>query len=434
MNLKKILLSSVAAVALTSVAAFADSTSSGTAIVGAAVLDTAVAADQTGDYLVFPVYYANTAGWSTNLKVVNTNSTNAVVAKVVIREFMSSAEKLDFPIYLTPGDVWEGTLVNVGGTVYIQSTDDSMMAADGTPASATNPVNQALYAADTLQDNTKGYVEVFGIAEINATSVTPAWVVNTPLAKTALVAKYKAELNGNSTVAAWRGVNNDSIYGQEVISAANANGNLAMTLMATAFENVTGPTANTNTIIGQDTTIINSSNKYVTTTNVIADIENALQKSSVYATYYDASATAAAETSLLLTQPMKKYRYALSHPTLASVIGYTAAATIVGPTSYSFVYGPLARNQLENSLISSNDYSGGVATTYSCNYEVCQISVNSFVGAYTKGYVDFSLKQPTRSSMPVIPAVMTAKAVGTTNVTNIITPAFRSSVLPNLLP
>jgi hypothetical protein len=414
MNLKKILLSSVAAVALTSVAALA-------ADDGGVVR---VAQDQTGDYLVFPAYYANTSGWSTNLKVVNTNTTHAVVAKVVIREHMSSAEKLDFPIYLTPGDVWEANLVNVGGTVYVQSTDDSMFN-NGTPASDVNPVNQALFAAATNQDNTKGYVEVFGFASIDGGDVVNGWTQGNPLSKTALYTAFNTNLNGATAgVGDWVEVDNNSLYGQEVISAANSNGNLAMTLMATAFENVTGTGANDAVVVATESDIITNTTQ-ASAAVIIDEIEDALQKSDVYVTYYDASSTAAAETALLLTQPMKKYRFADSGLTL-SAIGYApAGADLASPTLHTLTYTPLARNQTENSLISTTYYSGGSATTYTCNYEICQISVNSFVGSFTKGYVDFSLDQGAINSMPVIPAVMTAKSVGGTNVTNIIYPAYK---------
>lgn len=418
MNLKKILLSSVAAVALTSVAAMAAG--------GAAV---EVAQDQTGDYLVFPAYYANTSGWSTNLKVVNTNTTHAVVAKVVIREYMSSAEKLDFPIYLTPGDVWEGTLKNVDGKVYISSTDDSMFN-NGAPASDVNPVNQVLFDAAANQDNTKGYVEVFGLGAISASAVdgVTGWSVGTPLDKVKLRADFNAHLNGNTSATDWLAVDNNSLYGQEVISAANANGNLAMTLMATAFENVTGTTANTNVVIALDSTLVTNTVLATTEQALIQDIEAALQKSNVYVTYYDASATQAAETALLMTQPMKKYRYTNSAITL-NQIGYAGtAADAAIPTLYTFAYAPTARNQTEVSLVNSVDYSGGTPTTYTCNTEICQISVNSFVGSFNKGYVDFNLAQtsPTvTATMPVIPVVMTAKSVGSTNVTNIIYPAYK---------
>jgi hypothetical protein len=73
MSFKKAIVSSVAAAAL------ATSAFAGTGT-------TVVAADQTGDYLLFPAYYANSSGWKTDLRVVNTNTTRSVVAKVVIRD------------------------------------------------------------------------------------------------------------------------------------------------------------------------------------------------------------------------------------------------------------------------------------------------------------------------------------------------------------
>jgi len=273
MNLKKILLSSVAAVALTSVAALA-ADDGGVA---------RVAQDQTGDSLVFPAYYANSAGWETNLKVVNTNTTHAVVAKVVIREYKSSAEKLDFPIYLTPGDVWEGTLKNVNGKVYISSTDDSMFN-NGAPASDVNPVNQVLFdAVADVQDNTKGYVEVFGFAAVAPNSITgiSGWTQGNPVDKAKFYTFYNAaQTAGSIPGAVWSAVDNDALYGQEVISQASTD--LAMTLMATAFENVTGATANGQAVVQDSTLTTNTVQNEVT---LIPEMEAALQKSDVYVTY-----------------------------------------------------------------------------------------------------------------------------------------------------
>lgn len=62
----------------------------------------------TGDFLIAPAYFIGN-GMTTDLRVINTSSTQSVVAKVIFRHPVTSAEILDFLIYLSPSDVWTGT-------------------------------------------------------------------------------------------------------------------------------------------------------------------------------------------------------------------------------------------------------------------------------------------------------------------------------------
>ena len=76
----------------------------------AGVADTVrISTDGTGDLLIAPAYFIG-GGMSTDLKVINTDQKKSVVAKVVFHHPSTSAEILDFLIYLTPGDVWTGTV------------------------------------------------------------------------------------------------------------------------------------------------------------------------------------------------------------------------------------------------------------------------------------------------------------------------------------
>jgi len=68
-----------------------------------------VSTDGVGDFLVAPAYFIG-GGMTTDLKVINTSLTQSVVAKVVFHHPTTSAEILDFLIYLTPGDVWKATV------------------------------------------------------------------------------------------------------------------------------------------------------------------------------------------------------------------------------------------------------------------------------------------------------------------------------------
>lgn len=400
MSLRKKIVSSAAALALM-----------GTALVAAPNATTKIATDGTGDYLVFPVYAADQNGnWKTNIKVVNTNTTHAVVAKVVIREAINSVEKLDFPIFLSPGDVWEATLTDEGGTVYLSTTDDSMVV-NGVPASTT-PVHTPLFSPVAPQNNHYGYIEVYGIAAIQGTKVVPGWKVNTPLDKVKLYNKYITDLNGNTNKTDWDAVDADSIYGQEVLFASNTNGNLAMTLPAYAFEGVVGNQPNTVRTIGQNTVfsqMIASGSATTVATNII----NLLAKQDIYATFYDNGKGGAAESKLVLTQPLK-----------LPVYGYD--------NTYCFTYQTVARDQEENANVKSNFYSGGQPQVLKVCPESAWLDVET--ASYTQGYTDYKItsnyldakNKDTGDIVPIIPVLMSAKNVNGQNITNIIYPAYKA--------
>jgi len=132
-----------------------------------------------GQALIGPVYYAEGA-YKTDIVVVNTRTDAAVKAKVVLRSHKDSVEVLDFIIYLSPADVWRGTVSSTGtaGEAQITSTDDSMRTGDdangsgGSSASTTTPIVQTLNTASTgniySSDDTNdwGHVDVLGVYAI----------------------------------------------------------------------------------------------------------------------------------------------------------------------------------------------------------------------------------------------------------------------------
>ena len=166
MSLKKWIVSGAAALALI-----------GTAATAASIH---VESDGTGDYLLTPVYYA-VSNWSTELKVVNTNTTKAVVAKVVVREGRECNEIVDFVIYLTPGDVWTGTIYDDNGIVKVKSDDDSFIIG-GKIGSEVAPVG-IHPLVETDSDGGKhtawhGYVEIFGLAAYKPEAIVDYYNTN----------------------------------------------------------------------------------------------------------------------------------------------------------------------------------------------------------------------------------------------------------------
>lgn len=117
-----------------------------------------VNSSSTGDALIFPAYYVGN-GWETHLRVINTSTTNAVVAKVVFYAGNDSRELRDFNIYLSAGDVWTGTVkIDTDGKARLISTDDSSPLAGDGMASASNPMKTEPI------DEPVGYVAVIGLA------------------------------------------------------------------------------------------------------------------------------------------------------------------------------------------------------------------------------------------------------------------------------
>lgn len=424
MSLKKLILSATAAGMLTT-AAFAAS--------GPVSLE----ADGTGDYLVFPSYYAlSSSQWKTNLKVVNTNTTSAVVAKVVIREAATSKEDLDFLIYLTPGDVWEGVIYN-DGVVKISSTDDSVFKGD-TMVSAANPMDQILFDNGPA-GNKYGYVEVYGVAQIPAASVPTvagdtAWGgVGTPLGKNSLYAAYNAMVAAGAP-GLWTGVDNNSIYGQEVIYSDFASGEKSMAMIATAFGGVTGPVANTRTIKAVTTTLANSITGQ-SATATLDQVEEILAKDNVYVTYYNSDS---ANTVLQLLSPMKKYHFDdLGRNAAAGTNNpyyVWSASQDTSPAAYAdntkgYEYVVTARDQMEHSVKSDNDFSGGLTPHSYCYDELCYIKAGADTSGFETGYLDYAFLPPVvGAGEPVIPTVITGVKVNAAAITNIIYPAYKDRV------
>jgi len=101
-----------------------------------------VAPGGQGDFLVYPYYLAVAGGWETKIWVVNTSLNRSVIAHVAFYSARTSREMLDFFIFLTPTDVWNGVIRfnSTTNSVELYSEDDSAMTSAGVFASKTNPI------------------------------------------------------------------------------------------------------------------------------------------------------------------------------------------------------------------------------------------------------------------------------------------------------
>ena len=177
---------------------------------------------QQGDALIFPAFNVGN-GWETTIRVMNSSSTNAIVAKVVLYAGDDSRELRDFNIYLSANDVWEGTIkIDADGVAKLISTDDSAPLTDGTMASATTPMKtSAINAAG-------GYIEVIGCAAaIDVTHLNGSTAIGAGLAKPATADHDHAGLRAAYKSAAdkARAIATPVVFNNGVItSAANVPG------------------------------------------------------------------------------------------------------------------------------------------------------------------------------------------------------------------
>jgi hypothetical protein len=164
--------------------------------------------DGLGDFLIAPVYQAKNDVCS-EIRILNTNETASILAKVTFRERISSQE-VDLPIFLSPGDVWSGTVCNVNGHAVLRSTDDSNHpAAKSVLANGKDLDAQSIAAGHTNVDFTTGYVEVYPIAEFREGS-------KAKVDKKVLVDRWNALIAGNTNLPKLKkdGVDGYSLTGQ----------------------------------------------------------------------------------------------------------------------------------------------------------------------------------------------------------------------------
>lgn len=136
--------------------------------------------DGTGQVLIFP-YFNGKSGYVTNINLVNsTDQTKAV--KIRFREGRNSNDVLDFNIYMSPEDVWTGSVrqgVNSEGkAVGAVNTSDrtctlpALASCDDGKCNETIPFSGfGLYEGVTQEDTKEGYIEVIEMGVVEDSTV-----------------------------------------------------------------------------------------------------------------------------------------------------------------------------------------------------------------------------------------------------------------------
>jgi hypothetical protein len=132
-----------------------------TAGVNAAYVNT----DGTGQVALLPYYNVNN-NIITNVNITNTTDLYKVV-KVRFRESRISADVLDFNVYLSPYDVWNGTIrLNPSTSVANIITEDETCTFPEKSRLQAGADFRNIYDATTDEDLTEGYVEIIEMGVI----------------------------------------------------------------------------------------------------------------------------------------------------------------------------------------------------------------------------------------------------------------------------
>lgn len=183
-------------------------------VVSVSICATALSADKLqisndglGDFLIAPMYVAKDNVCS-KISVFNTNETSSILAKVTLRERISSQE-VDLPIFLSPADVWEGEVCETRSGVILKSNDDSNHpVVKDVLARGKNLGEHSRNAGHEGIDFTRGYVEIYPIAQFNEGSTAK-------VEKYLLVDRWDALIKGNTNNPKLRknGVDSSSLSG-----------------------------------------------------------------------------------------------------------------------------------------------------------------------------------------------------------------------------
>jgi hypothetical protein len=141
--------------------------------------------NRTGQVLVYPYYTVQSAGgnnWNTYLTVVNT-TTIAKAVKVRILEGKTSAEVLDFNLFLSPNDVWTAAIVPNDATATAPGrliTTDTSCTRPAIPAAGVPFRNFQYSVAGSgdalpgtgLERTREGYVEMLEMGALSGATAT----------------------------------------------------------------------------------------------------------------------------------------------------------------------------------------------------------------------------------------------------------------------
>ena len=137
----------------------------------------ALAAGGIGHALVVP-YFTVQGGNATVISLVNTDSTNGKAVKVRFRGGANSDDILDFQVYMSPNDVWNGLVSKNAATGIAEfTTSDNTCTLPAFTKGVAQPfitgrLPSYATATEIANHTAEGYVEIFNMADIPPNAVT----------------------------------------------------------------------------------------------------------------------------------------------------------------------------------------------------------------------------------------------------------------------
>jgi hypothetical protein len=130
-----------------------------------AATDLEVNSNNVGHMLVVPYYTAQNGNMSV-IHLSNTDRANGKAVKIRFRGAANSDDVKDFQIFLSPGDVWTGAVLQGADGAAVLYSADKSCTVPAIPATGTPFATSRLNAAANVNGTREGYVEIFNMSDI----------------------------------------------------------------------------------------------------------------------------------------------------------------------------------------------------------------------------------------------------------------------------
>ena len=201
----------------------------GAMLIGGSAMAVEVAHGGKGDLLIAPMVMTG-GGWTSEMKVINTSTVDSAVAKVVFHSPDNSAELLDFLIFLSPGDVWVGTLSSNGTTTTMTSVDDSSLTVASNGNGCPAATGTAGLTANFSVGYTMAYANIFETRMMRNLPTVTGTTGSPVVTKASILAAYSAACVAGTAITT---ASTDNVLTGAVKLSNPLNGNMLILPMTT---------------------------------------------------------------------------------------------------------------------------------------------------------------------------------------------------------
>lgn len=135
----------------------------GAAVAAATVLE--VNSNNVGHMLVVPYYTVQNGNMSV-IHLSNTDRANGKAVKIRFRGAANSDDVKDFQLFLSPGDVWTGAVLQGADGAAVLYSADKSCTVPAIPATGTAFATARLNSVTNVNGTREGYVEIFNMADV----------------------------------------------------------------------------------------------------------------------------------------------------------------------------------------------------------------------------------------------------------------------------